>query len=100
LVETCRAVAHSDARFVWVPDEFLHEHGVGEWMELPLWLPGEDEAGFQQVNVARAVAAGVRFRPLEETVRGTLDAAEPTADTGLAVEREAELLEAWATRSG
>ena len=28
----------SDAPVTWVTDEFLLEHEVGEWMELPLWL--------------------------------------------------------------
>ena len=43
-----------------------------------------------------AIEAGLSFRPLEETIRETLDLAEPTDEAGLAPEREAELLSAWA----
>ena len=47
-----------------------------------------------QVDVSRAVAAGLTFRPLEETVRDTLDHAETVEGVGLTPEREAELLAA------
>ena len=39
--------------------------------------------------------AGLTFRPLDDTVRGTLEHAETTDDAGLKPERERELLEAW-----
>jgi hypothetical protein len=59
-------------------------------MELPLWIPSEP--GVLAGDVSRAVAAGLRFRPLEDTVRATLELAEPTDTAGLTPEREAELL--------
>jgi 2'-hydroxyisoflavone reductase len=99
LLETCRDVTGSDARFVWVDPEFLVEQEVGQWMELPMWLHGEEE-GIHATDVSRAVDAGLTFRPLEETVRGTLEQAETTDAAGLSAEREAALLEAWAVRSG
>ena len=95
LLETCRAVASSDARPVWVPDEFLTEHEVGEWMELPLWLADPAMAAADEAIIDRALANGLRFRPLEETVRGTLDKAATTDSAGLAPEREAALLADW-----
>jgi 2'-hydroxyisoflavone reductase len=98
LLETCRDVAGSDARFVWVPDDFLVEHEVEEWMGLPMWIADPEWAAMHAVDVTRAVAADLSFRPLTETVRATLDHAMPTDDAGLAPEREAELLEAWAAR--
>jgi 2'-hydroxyisoflavone reductase len=56
-----------------------------------------------QVSIARAVAAGLRFRPLSETARDTLDwwrtlPAERTAKpkAGISREREAQVLAAWA----
>jgi 2'-hydroxyisoflavone reductase len=67
-----------------------------------LWLaPGRNpnEAGFLAMDVSRAVAAGLRCRPLRETILDTLAGAEPTTDAGLASERESELLEAWKARS-
>jgi nucleoside-diphosphate-sugar epimerase len=98
LLATCRDVSGSDARFVWVDPEFLVEREVGQWMELPMWLHGEEE-GIHATDVSRALAAGLTFRPLEETVRGTLEQAEATGAAGLKPEREADLLEAWAARS-
>ncbi|HUH15296.1 MAG TPA: NAD-dependent epimerase/dehydratase family protein, partial [Gaiellaceae bacterium] len=81
------------ADVTWVTDEFLQEHEVGEWLELPLWIAG---LGFE-VDVGRAVAAGLGFRPLAETLAGARDA--PAVDgVGLTPEREAELLAAWDAR--
>ena len=95
LLATCRQVASSDAEVTWVSPEFLVEHDVGEWMELPLWLVDPALEYADRVDVTRALAAGLTFRPLEETVRGTLDDAETTDAAGLRPEREAELLAAW-----
>jgi 2'-hydroxyisoflavone reductase len=85
------------ARVTWVTDEFLAEHEVGEWMELPLWIGDPAWAGMHATAVGRAVAAGLRFRPLEETIRGAAEA--PAVDgVGLTPEREAALLAAWRQR--
>ncbi len=107
LLDVCRGTTGSDARFVWVEEKFLLDAGVGPWMEMPLWTPqaGDDNVNrhFMEVSVEKAVAAGLKFRPLSETVRDTLewDLSRP-ADTqrraGLAREREREVLEAWKAR--
>jgi 2'-hydroxyisoflavone reductase len=92
------------ARVTWVTDAFLLEQGVGEWMELPLWLADPDWIGMHHADVSRAVAAGLAFRPLAETVRDTAAWAATRAngcepEAGLAPGRERELLEAWRARS-
>ena len=98
MLETCRSVAASEAELVWVPDGFLLEEGVGQWMELPLWLAEPDLEGMLAVDVSRAVESGLSFRPLAETVRDTLawrgDGAIAEG-VGLSPEREAKLLERW-----
>lgn len=101
IVEECRRVSRSDAEFTWVPDEFLVREDVGQWMELPLWI-AEDESmnGFSLVDCRKAIADGMTFRPLAETIRATLDwsatlpADRPTR-AGMAPEREKDLLEKW-----
>ena len=108
VLDACRGTTGSDARFVWVEEQFLLDAGVGPWMEVPLWVPesGPDDVNrhFMGISVEKAVAAGLKFRPLSETVRDTLewDLARP-ADTprraGLAREREREVLGAWRARS-
>ena len=66
-------------------------------MELPLWLADPGWKGMHEVDVRRAVAAGLRFRPVEETIAGAATA--PAVEgVGLTPEREAELLEAWRAR--
>jgi 2'-hydroxyisoflavone reductase len=98
LLDTCRSVTGSETEVTWVTDEFLLGHGVGDWMELPLWIADPAMAYADRVDVSRALAAGLRFRPLAETVRGALEDAEPSAAAGLEPEREAELLGAWHAR--
>jgi len=98
------AACPGEAELVWVDETFLVEQGVGPWMELPLWVAAE-EAAFLQMSVAKAVAAGLRFRPVEETARDTLAWAResgqalvtetPYGSAGLDPARERELLEAW-----
>ena len=99
LLDTARAVTGSDARFTWVSGTFLLEQGVGPFVELPLWVPSED-AGFNNFAIGRALAAGLTFRPVEETVRDTLAwlatrPADHVGRAGLPAEREAELLRLW-----
>jgi 2'-hydroxyisoflavone reductase len=104
LTETCRTVSGSDPRFTWVDEEFLHAQGVRPWTELPLWLPRQMNA-IHTARIDRALAAGLVFRPLAETVRDVLawdrnlppDFPRPN---GLAPERERELLAAWHAQSG
>jgi 2'-hydroxyisoflavone reductase len=95
LLNACVRGTSADARLVWIPSSWLAEQGVGEWMELPLWVTSEELKGLHDVENARAVAAGLTFRPLEETARDTLAEAQTTAEAGMKGEREAELLAAW-----
>jgi 2'-hydroxyisoflavone reductase len=95
LLDTCVEVTGADPRVTWVPDDFLLEHGVGEWMELPMWLASPELAALHEAVVERAVAAGLRFRTLADTVRAARELAEPTDAAGLTAEREATLLGHW-----
>jgi 2'-hydroxyisoflavone reductase len=96
LLAACVSASGSDARLVWVPSGWLAEQGVGEWMELPLWVSSDELVGLHRVENGRAVAAGLTFRPLEETARATLAEAATTDEAGMRPERERELLAAWA----
>jgi 2'-hydroxyisoflavone reductase len=110
LVDTCRAEAVArglaPATVVRVGEAFLQQHAVQPWSELPLWLPSTepDYAGFMRVSLARTEAAGLRTRPLRETVAAVLDEGLPAADDKrragkLTREREAQLLAAWSART-
>ena len=72
LLEACRAAVGTDAMFTWVDETFVAEQGIEPWTELPCWLPREHEfAGLLAADVRRAHDAGLRIRPLAETVGDT-----------------------------
>ena len=95
LLHTCRNIARTDAEITWVAPEFLVEQDVGPWMELPLWLVDPAAEYADRVDVRRAIAAGLRFRPLDATIEATLSSAETTSSAGLTPDREVDLLAAW-----
>ncbi len=98
LLSGCKCATASAVTLTWVSEQFLVDHEVGPWMQMPLWLP---RAANSLASNARAIAAGLRFRPLADTIRDTLQWAKaerggkPFARTGLPAEREAELLAKW-----
>lgn len=110
LLEACRAAAGSDSPLTWVDENFLVERGVQPWTHLPLWMP-ESRAShryFHRIDIDRALAAGLTFRPLVDTARDTLawqqslDGAPlpekfgvQMPDETLAPARERELLDEW-----
>lgn len=97
-LEACRTVSGSDARFHWIPEAALAAAKVAPWSEMPLWLPEDDPiARLLRAPIDRALAAGVAFRPIEDTVRDTLAwertrGADHTWKAGMARDREAMLL--------
>ena len=106
MLEACRAAAGSEASFTWVEETFLLEHGAAPWQEMPFWLPesNEDTRGMLSVDVRKAVAAGLTFRPLEDTARATLDwartrPADHTWRAGMERDKESRILDAWRARA-
>jgi 2'-hydroxyisoflavone reductase len=101
ILEVSKQVSGSDARFIWASAEFLKQHNVTEWSDMPVWVPDtEDNQGFSRMDVSRAITAGLKFRPLEETVQDTLEWAKTRPEdhewrAGLTAEREAQVLAAW-----
>jgi 2'-hydroxyisoflavone reductase len=108
LLQACIEVAGSDGRLTWVAKDFLRERGMhdpGEhgWEQLPYWYP--EELGFAAFDVSKAIGAGLRFRPLRETIADTLawdrarDRSVPLS-AGITPERERGLLEEWRAAEG
>lgn len=97
------AGVHADPRLVWVPTKFLQANKVHGWSDQPVWVPNEGEtAGFHHRGIARALKAGLTFRPLPLTAADTLAwfktlPAERQAKlrSGLTPERETALLAQW-----
>ncbi|MCK5828508.1 hypothetical protein KAH43_08310 [Candidatus Bipolaricaulota bacterium] len=106
LLQTCCDVSDKGCELIWVEDAFLTEHEVGAWMELPLWIPEDDDiaSGFFDFKPDRAIGKGLTFRPLQETVQATMDWSQVREEDyewrgGLRPARETELLAAWLRRS-
>jgi len=109
LLENCVAVAGGDARLTWVDADFLAAQQVSPWSDMPVWIPPVGEDGAASLTpVERAVAAGLAFRPLRDTVgdtlewfRGLPEERRQKLRAGIAAEREREVLAAWhAARAG
>jgi 2'-hydroxyisoflavone reductase len=110
LFEACRQATNSDARFTWVPDSFLTEHEVGVWTELPIWAPAAENPGLWEQDTSAAEQAGLRCRPVAETIADTAawlaEVGDPPLESsffrrtpGMDPAREADLLAAWHARS-
>ena len=97
----------SNATFTWVPADFLNANGVRGWRHMTCWLPPTGPtAGFLRRSNAKAVAAGLTFRPLALTAKDTLawhktrpeeeqKATLEGAVAGISPTKEAEVLAAW-----
>ncbi len=100
ILEASREVSGSDAHLTWVEGGYLLSHDVEPWLDLPLWIPGEEYAGFFGVDIQKASDHGLTFRPIDETVAATLAwaktrPADYTWRAGLTPERERALLAGW-----
>jgi 2'-hydroxyisoflavone reductase len=84
LLDACRDVTGSDATFTWVDGKTIVDNGLKPWTEIPVWL-WDAEGDVSQtwiVGVAKALAAGLTARPMEETVRDTWEWVQAGADLG------------------
>ena len=105
LLEASRRITGADTRFVWASVAFLTAQKViGDdalpGNPLPIWnAPVGEDAGAALVSSTRAVSQGLRFRPLDVTIRDTLawqkqrPAAQQVLRAGLTAQREAQLLQ-------
>jgi 2'-hydroxyisoflavone reductase len=87
--------------FVWADENWLTSQGVTEWTELPLW---RNAAAPWSMNADKARAAGLRCRPLADTVLDTWTwlkrggrpvEHERFREHGIDPSREQELLKRW-----
>jgi len=102
LLHGCKAVMGSDCSFTWMDGDWLLEQQVRPFSEMPFWLP---DAYAPRWDNAKGVAAGMRFRPIAETIRETADWFHEVRDAqykwgvyGMQPERERELLAKWRAR--
>ena len=96
---------------VWVDEAFATEavenKQVQDWDMFPIWHAVDgDDAKASDVSGVKAVAAGLRNRPVRETIRDLLQwwATLPedrtaTMKAGMTAEQEAKLIAAWKARA-
>jgi 2'-hydroxyisoflavone reductase len=97
-----RAVTATETTFTWVDEAFLRARNVRPYAEMPVWRPPSMGAGFARFDLTPEVEAGLTFRPLAVTARDTLDfhysrppERQANLESGLAPEREVEVLAEW-----
>ena len=105
-----RATTNAEVEWVHIPDyDFLDE----QWIQsmLPWLMPVGDYEGSARINIERAKAGGLTFRPLAETTQDVLDWWDSDAvndeqrqrvieDPRGMMQREAEIITAWKARQG
>jgi len=107
MLRACQTATGGKPKYTHVTPEFLEAQKVPE---LPIWVSRKsgDFAGYGAVSNARAIQAGLTYRPLETTVtdlmawfRSQPAERQATLRAGLTREQEATLLKAWhAQKSG
>jgi 2'-hydroxyisoflavone reductase len=103
LLEACQAEAKKAVELHWFDDATVSATGIAPWSELPLWLPEDHPqfGGFMRANSDRAIAAGLTFRPVRQTVADTLswsrkvpsEPPSPEKVVSLSAEREQAVLD-------
>jgi 2'-hydroxyisoflavone reductase len=103
MLKEIASATHSEAKLTWVPSKFLEAEKVDAWSDMPAWVPrqGEDGGLLRRSN-AKAIAAGLMFRPLSVTAADTLEwfrqqtlERQAALKSGLSPERERKVLADW-----
>jgi 2'-hydroxyisoflavone reductase len=105
MLQSCREAtapfAEQPVELVWADEDWLVDQGVAQWTELPLW---RNAAAPWAMNADRARAAGLRCRPLADTVADTWawlhSGGRPVdherfAEHGIAADKESAIIARW-----
>ena len=101
MLNEIKRTTRSDARFTWVPDEFLTAQKAIN--EFPIWTSSKGPyISYLTTNIDKALKHGLTFRSLSDTIKATLEwfrkqapARQLRMRAGMKPQREAELLAAW-----
>jgi len=73
VLQTCVDASGGQATLAWVPATWLEQHGMAGEDAFPIWVaPTGKFTGFHRWSNARAEAAGLTFRPIDDTVKAIL----------------------------
>ncbi len=73
LLDACVDVTGGAAELRWTDPDIVLAAGIEPWLHLPVWLPPDSEghAALHTADVSRAIEAGLRCRPVADTVADT-----------------------------
>ena len=102
-LESCVRVANAGTSLTWIPAEFLEQHALRAWQELPMWADADSaQSGSLTWSSRKALEAGLTIRPVDATVRDTLqwyrrlpEERQSALRAGIAAQREAQVLNEW-----
>jgi 2'-hydroxyisoflavone reductase len=110
-LDACNEATQSDAQFVWIPEDFLQQHGLETDFALnlyagnfPHWRPTHAKPGLYQVSSEKAFRAGWQTRAFRETALDCLTYFHSLGETldwndYLSSDKEKQVLDAWKRRS-
>ncbi|MFJ4094724.1 NAD-dependent epimerase/dehydratase family protein [Kitasatospora sp. NPDC089913] len=72
LLEACAKATGAEPELRWTEPGAIARAGIAPWVQLPFWVPpGELYDTVHGADVSKALAAGLRCRPVAETVADT-----------------------------
>ena len=94
-----KACPTKERSITWAAEDFLIEHNVQDWTELPLWLSyRRNWIGFFRINSSKAIQEGLTFTPLSKTISTVIDWETQNPKERplwLTRKKEQELLKLW-----
>lgn len=102
-LDACVRVTDKGTELTWVPADFLEQEGLQAWQNIPMWADSDSPmTGSLTWSPAKAMAAGLTIRPVETTIRDTIDwfrslpeERQATLRAGIEADREKSVLSAW-----
>ncbi|MGW2930340.1 NAD-dependent epimerase/dehydratase family protein [Streptomyces sp. NPDC001156] len=84
LLDACVQVTGAQAELCWTDPDVVLGAGIEPWTQLPVWMPpgSEGHGALHAADVSHAVAAGLRCRPVTETVADTWSWLKALGDGG------------------
>ncbi|MBG0565956.1 NAD-dependent epimerase/dehydratase family protein [Actinoplanes aureus] len=72
LLDTANEITGGHAELRWTDPEPILAAGIEPWTHLPIWLPpGHDHDFMHRGDVSKAIGAGLRCRPVRDTITDT-----------------------------
>lgn len=102
-LETANSVTGGKAELCWLEMNKVKEAGIGDWVEMPMWVakPEAKDRPAYQVDVSKAIKAGLKIRPAKDTIADTwewvktLDGLPDSIRVGLDADKERQALEKY-----